>query len=284
MFKIIQQSTTGVKTTFGKHTNNYGPGLVFYIPFVNNIYVVSNKISQTNCCFNIKTKNDVFAKINVTIEYVIKKEDSDKALFSMNKPIEQITNNVENILISSTSNMDLNTLFESRGKLCTDVAEKMSDMEKNGFTIVKTLVTSINVDESVQTTLNKVYESKKILEAAANEADACKLKMVKQAEAEKESKILQGEGTAGQRNAILEGFSYNLKNYKEQFGMESEQILNFVLNVQRNDMLKDVGSRSNSNVIFLNAETQNSEIIKGLYAKSDPELNISKLRDHLYDN
>lgn len=280
MFKFVKQSTTGIKTRFGKHIGNCDPGLAFYIPFVEKISIVSNKISQTTFSFGTKTKNDVFAKINVTIEYVIKEEDSDKAYFSMNNPIQQINNNVENVLITSTSNMDLNTLFESRTKLCTDVAEKLLDMEKKGYTIIKTLITSIDVDTSVRDALNKVYESKKMLEATENEAEANKLKLVKAAEAEKESKILQGQGSAGQRHAILQGFSNDIKNYGEQFGISHQEIFEFVLNVQHNDVLRDIGSHSKSNVIFLNHDVQNNDMVRGLYSnKSNSDINITKLKD-----
>jgi regulator of protease activity HflC (stomatin/prohibitin superfamily) len=287
MFKFIDQSTTGVKTRFGKYIKKCKPGLSFYIPIFEKIDIVSNKISQTSFEFSTKTNNDVFAKIGITIEYVIKEENSEKALFSMDNPINQIGNNVENVLISSTSNMDLNTLFESRKKLCNDIAEKMQDMENNGFTIIKTLVTSIDVDNSVRDALNKVYESKKILEATQNEVEGQKIKMVKAAEAEKESKILQGEGSAGQQNAVLLGFS---ENFKQKFCIEPEKKFNFVLNVQHRDMLKEVGSNSKSNVIFLNHDIQNNDIIKGLYSKNtiDPEnltnLSSTKLKKNICDN
>lgn len=277
--KIIKQSTTGIKTTFGKFDKLCKPGLYFYIPFVQNIKIVSNRISQSSFKFDTKTKNDVFARIGVTIEYVIKEEDSSKAFFSMNDPIAQISNNVENDLITSTSKMDLNTLFESRNELCTSVAKNLKDMENKGYTIIKTLVTSIDVDKSVRDALNKVYESKKILEASENEADANKIKMVKAAEAEKESKILQGQGSAGQRNAILMGFSENVENFKEKFGIDSEKIFQFVLNVQHLDMLKEVGSNSNSNVIFLNHDTHNNDIIKGLYSTKTEDLPIKKIKE-----
>jgi regulator of protease activity HflC (stomatin/prohibitin superfamily) len=52
--------------------------------------------------------------------------------------------------------------------------------------------------------MNKVVETEKFKEAALNEAEAKKIMQVKEAEAEKESKILLGEGMAGQRTKIAE--------------------------------------------------------------------------------
>ncbi len=277
---FIKQSTTGVKTTFGKFTKKCKPGLAFYIPIVEKIHIVSNKLFQDSFRVETKTKNDVFVKIGITIEYIVKEDDSDKALFSMDDPIKQINNTAENVLITSTSKMDLNTLFESRDELCKNVVDNLKEMENNGYTIIKTLVTSIDVDNSVRDALNKVYESKKILEATKNNAEAEKIKLIKAAEAEKESKILQGQGSAGQRDAILEGFSQNVKNFREKFGISPEKIFQFVLNVQHLDMLKDVGSNSKSNVIFLNHEAQQNNLIKGLFSKTDHMGPIENLDEH----
>jgi len=280
MFKFINQSTIGVKTAFGKYVKNCKPGIQFYWPFIEKIDIVSNRISQTSFKFDTKTKNDVFVRIGITIEYVIKEEDSDKAFFSMKDPLVQIGNNVENVVITSTSGMDLNTLFESRESLCANVAKNLSDMQEKGYTIIKTLVTSIDVDKSVRDALNKVYESKKMLEATENQAEAEKIRSIKSAEAEKESKILQGQGTAGQRNAILSGFSDNIEDFKAKFGIDAKQVFDFVLCVQHLDMLKEVGSNSKSNVVFLNHDTQNNNIIKGLYGeKYTDHHDIKKIND-----
>jgi regulator of protease activity HflC (stomatin/prohibitin superfamily) len=62
--------------------------------------------------------------------------------------------------------------------------------------------------------MNRVVESEKLKEAAYNEADAEKIKQVKEAEAEKESKILLGEGMAGQRMAIAKGFKESVDMIK----------------------------------------------------------------------
>jgi hypothetical protein len=52
--------------------------------------------------------------------------------------------------------------------------------------------------------MNKIIETEKFTEAALNEAEAKKIMQVKEAEAEMESKILLGQGMAGQRLKIAE--------------------------------------------------------------------------------
>jgi len=53
--------------------------------------------------------------------------------------------------------------------------------------------------------MNKVVETEKFKEAAMNEAEAEKIMQVKKAEWERESKILLGQGMAGQRTEIAKG-------------------------------------------------------------------------------
>jgi regulator of protease activity HflC (stomatin/prohibitin superfamily) len=45
-FKFIPSMKTGVVQTFGKYTRLASPGLIFYLPFIQTITVVSNQLTQ----------------------------------------------------------------------------------------------------------------------------------------------------------------------------------------------------------------------------------------------
>jgi regulator of protease activity HflC (stomatin/prohibitin superfamily) len=45
-FKFIPSMGTGVVQTFGKYTRLVSPGLTFYLPFIQSIAIVSNKLTQ----------------------------------------------------------------------------------------------------------------------------------------------------------------------------------------------------------------------------------------------
>ncbi len=44
MFKFIPTMNTGVVQTFGKFTRLAAPGLTFYIPYIQKIQLVSNRL------------------------------------------------------------------------------------------------------------------------------------------------------------------------------------------------------------------------------------------------
>jgi regulator of protease activity HflC (stomatin/prohibitin superfamily) len=92
--------------------------------------------------------------------------------------------------------------------------------------------------------------SKKLKEAMQNEAEAQKIKVVKEAEAQAESKELQGIGIANQRKAIISGFQESIDDMKKIEGINTTDVLSLILLTQYFDTLKDV-AQSESNTIML---------------------------------
>jgi len=59
-----------------------------------------------------------------------------------------------------------------------------------GYTLDSIQVRDVKLEHSVMAAMNKIIETEKFKEAALNEAEAKKIMQVKEAEAEKEAKIL----------------------------------------------------------------------------------------------
>lgn len=76
-------------------------------------------------------------------------------------------------------------------------------MEKYGFSIIIALVTDIRPAANVMAAMNEINASSRQREAAIQKAEANKLTAIKHAEADAESKFLQGQGIARQRLAIV---------------------------------------------------------------------------------
>ena len=72
-----------------------------------------------------------------------------------------------------------------------------------GFTIENTLVTSIDPDKDVKKAMNKIIATEKEKIARKNAADAYYIEQVRTAEADRDRKRLQGEGTSLQRRDII---------------------------------------------------------------------------------
>ena len=71
---------------------------------------------------------------------------------------------------------------------------------------------------------------------------------MKAAEAEAQSKALQGKGIADQRKAIVDGLRESVADFQEGVpGTTAQDVMNLVLMTQYFDTLKEIGSASKSN-------------------------------------
>ena len=87
-----------------------------------------------------------------------------------------------------------------------------------GFEIVNVLVTDIVPDAKVKSTMNDINAAQREQVAANARGEAEKILVVKKAEAEAESKALQGQGIANQRKAIIEGLQGSIDQFKKAVG------------------------------------------------------------------
>ena len=82
-------------------------------------------------------------------------------------------------------------IFSKREELGKAIEERLRlKLATFGFTLDSIQVRDVKLDTTVMSAMNKVVETQKFKEAALNEAEAKKIMQVKEAEAEKESKIL----------------------------------------------------------------------------------------------
>jgi len=253
MFRIIQTSTTGIVQTFGKFTRTVKPGLRFYIPFIQTITPISNRLIQHSVGLQVKTKDNVLTNLGIDIQLKVKPEDSEKALFSLDNADEQINSFVKNEVRARVPKMKLDELFESPDEISDAISQKLGLlMKEHGYTVENTLLTTIDPDVEVMKAMNHINASERMKEAAKNEAEADYIKQVRNAEADRDRKRLQGEGISQQRQAIMEGYSKGVTNMAENFGMDQKEIVEFVLKTQHLDTIESIGKTENTKVVFLN--------------------------------
>jgi regulator of protease activity HflC (stomatin/prohibitin superfamily) len=248
---FIKTSTTGVKQTFGKFTGIVKPGLNWYVPFVQTIIPVSNRLQQSTFDFEVKTKDNVFARLNLAVQYKIYPENTEKAYFSLDNPINQIDAYIENVVRSKVPGMTIDALFESQDDICQRVSESLCEkMERYGYTIENTLVTNIEPSKDVKEAMNRINATERMKAAAKNEAEANKIMVVKQAEADRDRKILQGEGMSGQRLAILQGYEVGVGQMATKLNVTAKDVIDFVLKTQHLDTVEAIGRSDNAKTIF----------------------------------
>lgn len=251
-FKFIQTNTTGILQTFGKFTRTVEPGLRFYIPVFQSLTPVSNRLVQDKFNFETKTKDNVFVKLRLAIQYHTKPEDTKQAFFSLDNPHDQIDSYVENVVRAKVPTMKLDELFESHNDICESVSRRLKDkMITYGFTIENTLVTDIDPSHDVKEAMNRINASERLKEAAVNEADAQYIRDVRKAEADRDRKRLQGEGISQQRVAILQGYETGVDAMSKRFGLTPKDIIEFVREIQELDTMESIGRSNNAKTIFL---------------------------------
>ena len=101
--------------------------------------------------------------------------------------------------------------------------------------------------------MNDINAAQREQVAANARGEAEKILVVKKAEAEAESKALQGQGVANQRRAIIEGLSTSIEDFQKAHGSASaDEVMQLVLVTQYFDTLKSIGETGKTNTIFVN--------------------------------
>jgi regulator of protease activity HflC (stomatin/prohibitin superfamily) len=126
--------------------------------------------------------------------------------------------------------------------------------------MLKALVTDISPGPKVRNAMNEINASKRLREAAIEKAEANKIRIVKAAEAEAESKYLSGIGIAKQRKAIIDGLRDSIVCFSEDVhGTTSKDVMDLLLLTQYLDMMKDVGENPMSTAVFIPSDTSSLE-------------------------
>ena len=256
---FIRSSTTGIRETFGKFTKIATPGLNFYIPFLQRITPISNRLRQDTFKFEVKTKDNVFTRVHIAVQYKIKDSDTRKAFYSLSNPVEQIDAYIENAVRAKVPQMELDHLFESHDEICKDVSEKLAaKMADHGYTIENTLITSIEPSTEVRDAMNQINASKRLKEAASNEAEAMYIRQIREAEADKDRKRLQGEGISQQRLAIIKGYEEGIEGLTGRLGLNPKDIIDFVMRTLQLDALQSLSKSNNAKTIFMDHSPRSS--------------------------
>ena len=171
----------------------------------------------------------------------------------MEDPHGQIASYIFDEVRAEVPKLSLDDVFSKKDDIALAVRDNISSqMEKYGYKIVKTLITDINPDERVKDSMNKINAATRDKEAAVQEAEAEKIRIVKRAEAEADSKRLSGEGIAQQRLEIVRGFKESVEDFQKALQeVDPQEIMQFVLMTQYFDTLTAIGANDNNNTVLV---------------------------------
>lgn len=253
-FFTVQQQSCAIIEQFGRYVRTAGPGLHVKVPFIENVAQrVSLRVQQLLVEIETKTADNVFVKVLVAVQYRVAAGSESVSYYQLSNHEEQIRSYVLDVVRAKVPKMVLDEVFEKKDDIGMAVKTELdASMKIYGFEIPNALVTDVNPADNVKAAMNEIQTQQRLQVAAAAKGEANKVLVVKAAEAEAESKRLQGEGIAKQRRAIVDGLRESITAFKAEVGSVSEhEVLNLVLLTQYFDTMKDIGVSSGSKVILL---------------------------------
>ena len=267
IFTVKQQSVAIVER-LGRFHSMKSAGLQFKIPYVDRVAGrISLKIKQLDVLVETKTKDNVFVKLKVSVQFFVNPESVYEAFYKLENPLEQINAYVFDVVRAEVPKMKLDDVFERKDDIAVAIRRELEDaMNDYGYGIVKALVTDIDPDITVKTAMNRINASEREKLAAEYEGEAERIRIVAKAKAEAESKRLQGQGIADQRREIAKGLEESV-DILNSVGINSQEASALIVVTQHYDTLQSMGENTNSNLIMLpNAPSAGADMLTNMTA------------------
>jgi len=245
--QCIQEKQVGVVEDLGqfKRLIGEGPSCIIW-PLQSVAGRLSLRVQQLDVMCETKTKDNVFVQVGVAVQYKVVTESAYDAWYRLTSPTSQIEAYVYDVIRSTIPRLEIDEAFVSKDDIAKAVFDQLQNVMKDyGYSIVNTLVTDLAPDSRVKASMNEINAAKRLKEAASHQAEADKVRLVKNAEAEAEARYLSGLGVARQRKAIVQGLQASVSDFSEEVaGATPKDVMDILLLSQYFDTLSTVGANS----------------------------------------
>ncbi len=267
-FFTVKQQTAVIIERFGRFNSIRNSGLQLKIPIIDRVAGrVNLRIQQLDVIIETKTKDNVFVKLKVSVQFKVLQEKVYEAFYKLEYPHDQITSYVFDVVRAEVPKLKLDDVFERKDDIAVAVKRELNDaMSTYGYDIINTLITDIDPDIQVKNAMNRINAADREKTAAEYEAEASRIRIVAKAKAEAESKRLQGQGIADQRREIARGLVESV-DVLNGVGINSQEASALIVVTQHYDTLQSIGSDTNSNLILLpNSPQAGSDMLNNMVA------------------
>ena len=248
---VVKGKTAVILETFGRpHKSAIFPGLRIKWPWpITNIVARINlQLQEIHADVSVKTSDNAFMTLPVKVQYRASDDavGAVKAHYELEAPEKQITSYILNNVRQTASGMEMTELYANRDSVEQQVQDALSEQfARFGYIIENVLVDEPQPSSEVRDAFNKVIASKRMMEAARNEAEAARIKLVGAAQAEAESKKLQGEGMAQMRTAVARGLEEAMATMAKA-GLKPEEAIRFLTDTNRIDAITNAAAHGNT--------------------------------------
>ena len=267
-FFTVKQQTAVVIERFGKFISIRNSGLQLKLPIIDRIAGrVNLRIQQLDVLIETKTKDNVFIKMKVSVQFKVIQDKVYDAFYKLEYPHDQITAYVFDVVRAEVPKLILDDVFLRKDDIAIAVKRELNEsMTTYGYDIINTLVTDIDPDIQVKNAMNRINAADREKTAAEFESEAQRIRIVAKAKAEAESKKLQGQGIADQRREIARGLVESVE-VLNSVGINSQEASALIVVTQHYDTLQAIGADTNSNLILLpNSPQAGSDMLNNMVA------------------
>lgn len=211
--RLIQQGNVGVVKRLGQFRAVHGPGVVFLLPFVDQLSRIDTRETpRTGDRQEVITRDNVAVTVNATIFSQV--VDPQAALFNVSDYQVAIDQQARTTLRNAFGNVTLDQALSEREQLNASMQLQMESVtDKWGIRINRIEIVDITPPAPVLQALAlqkqadqekraAVLQSEGQQQAAINVAEGQRQAMVKSAQADREASVLRAEGA--KQAAILE--------------------------------------------------------------------------------
>lgn len=253
-FFTVHQQTAAVIERFGKFNRIGKPGLNLKLPFIERVVSrLSLRVQQLDVRVETKTEDNVFVQVTVSVQFFVLPDKVVDAYYRLEDPARQVTSYVFDVVRARVPKIKLDDVFSNKDEIADAVKHELSDaMDDFGYGIVKTLVTDIDPDAQVKHSMNEINAAQRQRVAATERGEADRILKVKAAEAEAQSKALQGRGIADQRKAIIDGLRESVDTFSKSIpGTTATDVMALIMATQYFDTLRDMAAHGRMNTVML---------------------------------
>lgn len=266
---IVRQKTAAVIEIFGKFSSVRTAGINIKLPwpFATVVSRMNLQIRELKSTIGSRTKDESFLKLPIATQYRIIESDNSvrDAYYELDDAQEQMRSYINNIARGRINTLTVQELYSSKGELEETIKESLTKEFKDfGFEIVNVLVDDPILSDELIDASNRVLAAEKEKDAAKNEAEALKVRLVGEAQAEKESLRLKAEAFTHYRKETSEGNKESMdlmmgkvilrdgeivtnENYTAP-AFDEKDILDFFISIDTNEAIRSA-SKSGATVV-----------------------------------
>ncbi|QDL90824.1 hypothetical protein FDP22_02890 [Paroceanicella profunda] len=253
MIVITRERHVRMIETFGRFSSVRKAGLSFKLPWPIQHATAnfSTKLREIGEEVEVKSSDNAFVVVPIRVQYRVKQGAERDAYYLLEYPADQIRSYVVNQVRSSASSQPFDALFRSRDFFETEIEATLTErMSGFGYHIENVLVDDPQPSAELRAAFDRVISSERLREAATNEGEAERIRMVARANADGEALQIKGEAYARFRKTVAEGNAEALKLFSGETGLGPEAGLQFFISINEMEAVT-AAAEAGGKVVFV---------------------------------